>query len=110
METVKIITYCTDARREPFTDWFVDLEVKTQSIVLERLARIRDGNFGACKPLKGYAGVYELVIDHGPGYRVYYGKRGNTVVILLIGGEKRSQTRDIEKAYRYWLDYKESKS
>jgi putative addiction module killer protein len=109
MDIVKIITYRTENQREPFTEWYRDLEFKTRTIVASRLARIREGNFGVCKPLKGYAGIYELVIDYGPGYRIYYGKQGDTVVILLIGGEKRSQMRDIERAYRYWLDYKESK-
>lgn len=106
MDIVKVIVYNTDTQKEPFVDWFDNLDVKTKAIVSERIARLRGGNFGICKPLKGYAGVYEMVIDYGPGYRVYYGKKGNIVVILLTGGQKKSQTRDIEKAYRYWIDYK----
>ncbi len=51
-------------------------------------------------------GVCELRIDHGPGYRVYYGQDGNTLVLLLCGGAKRTQAKDIEKAYAYWKDYK----
>jgi len=109
MEIVKIITYRTQTRKEPFTEWLDDLDKKTQGIVLERITRIESGNFGVCKPLKGYAGIYEVVIDYGPGYRIYYGKQGSSIVILLVGVEKKSQSRDIEKAYRYWNDYKESK-
>jgi len=107
METIKVISYITDTGKEPFTDWLRGLDKKTRSIVSERITRLRGGNFGVCKPLKGYAGVYELVINYGPGYRVYYGKQGDMIVILLVGGEKKSQDRDIEKAHRYWLDYKE---
>jgi putative addiction module killer protein len=66
------------------------------------------GNFGDCKLIKGGEGVSELRIDYGPGYRIYFGKDKATIVALLIGGNKGSQTRDIAKAKRYWLDYKES--
>ena len=68
---------------------------------------IRDGNFGDCKQLRGGDGIYELSIDYGPGFRIYYGKKGSTIIILLAGGEKGSQSRDIAKAKRYWLDFKE---
>jgi putative addiction module killer protein len=51
-------------------------------------------------------GVHELRIDHGPGYRVYYAQVGNALILLLCGGEKSTQTRDIEKAHAYWKDYK----
>lgn len=52
------------------------------------------------------SGVYELRIDAGPGYRVYYAQGGNAVILLLCGGDKRTQVRDIERAYAYWQDYK----
>jgi putative addiction module killer protein len=58
--------------------------------------------------MKGTDGVWELRIQHGPGYRIYFGKVGIKVVVLLIGGDKGSQERDIAKANRYWLDYKGS--
>jgi putative addiction module killer protein len=76
--------------------------------VFERINRIRGGNFGVCKPIKGFAGLYEIVIDHGPGYRIYYGKVKSLLVILLVGGEKKTQKRDIEKAHHYWIGYKGS--
>jgi len=109
MSILKIITYSTSTKKEPFTDWLDDLEIRTQAIILTRLSRITLGNFGDCKFLKNADGVWELRIDNGPGYRVYFGKVKSTVVVLLIGGEKKSQLRDIAKAKRYWLDYKESK-
>ena len=110
METIKIVFYNTEARKEPFSVWLDGLDKKTQWIVLERITRVESGNFGDCKPLKGYKGIYELVIDYGPGYRIYYAKQGPVVVILLLGGEKKSQHRDIEKAYHYWKLYKEEQS
>jgi len=57
------------------------------------------------KKYKELKGILELRIDHGPGYRVYFAKKSNTVVLLLIGGTKRTQQRDIEKAKEYWNDY-----
>jgi putative addiction module killer protein len=110
METIKIVFYRTESKKEPFNEWLDDLDKKAQSIVLDRITRVTCGNFGDCKPLKGHKGIYELVINYGPGYRVYYGKDGSVIVILLLGGEKKSQERDIEKAYRYWNHYKEEKS
>ena len=68
-----------------------------------RINRIRLGNWGDCKSVGG--GVSELRISYGPGYRVYFGKQGNTVVVLLCAGDKRTQTRDIEAAQARWQDY-----
>ena len=64
---------------------------------------IESGNFGDCKPLRD--GVWEMRIDVGPGYRVYYAKTGLTVVLLLCGGDKRKQQSDIEKACEYWKEW-----
>ena len=68
-----------------------------------RLNRIRLGNFGDCKGVG--SGVSELRVPHGPGYRVYFGRKGNTVVILLYGGDKKTQSKDIALAQKYWDDY-----
>ena len=68
------------------------------------MARLRLGNFGDSKSVG--EGVLELRIDHGPGYRIYFGRDGSDVVILLLGGDKRSQSKDIETARVYWADYK----
>lgn len=76
-------------------------------MIKSRINRIRLGNFGDAKMLKGTGGIWELRIDWGPGYRIYFGKAEKMIVMLLTGGDKKSQTRDIEKAKRYWLDYKE---
>ncbi len=108
MSLIKTIVYKTSTGKEPFTQWLLDLDQKTRAIVVTRIKRVNLGNFGGCKMLKQASGVWELVIDYGPGYRVYFGKQGNTIVVLLVGGDKGSQEKDITKAQKYWLDYKGS--
>jgi len=76
-----------------------------QAAVDARLARLRAGNFGDCKPVG--AGVFELRISLGPGLRIYYGLRGKQVVILLGGGDKSTQTRDIHRAQQLWQQFME---
>ncbi|CAN5158329.1 type II toxin-antitoxin system RelE/ParE family toxin [soil metagenome] len=107
---IKTLVYKTSLDREPFSDWRKELEVTTQAIISSRLTRVRSGNLGACKPIKGYHGLYEIVIDYGPGYRIYYYMENLTVFIILFGGEKKSQKRDIEKAYSYLMDHTGEKS
>lgn len=92
----------------PFHEWMdriKDLVVRDRINV--RIARMRSGNFGDSKYLKG--GVHELKIDYGPGYRIYYGRDGFEKIILLCGGDKKTQNGDIEKAKEYWQDYKKEK-
>lgn len=107
MKLIKIVIYSTKTGKEPFSDWQDGLDKKTQAIVINRLDRISLGNFGKVKAIKGSKDIWEIVLDIGPGYRIYYGKKGATIVLLLVGGEKKTQERDIEKAKRYWLDGKE---
>lgn len=108
MNLIKIIIYSTKTGSEPYSRWEDKLDTKTKSIVKNRLDRIRLGNFGDAKVIKGGGGVWELRISYGPGLRIYFGKIGTTVVILLTAGAKGSQSNDIAKAKTYWLDYKES--
>lgn len=72
--------------------------------IAARLARVQAGNFGDCKPVG--EGVWELRVDWGPGYRVYYAMAGRSVVLLLYGGDKRTQRADIATALENWKDYK----
>ncbi len=89
----------------PFQEWLSKLkDVQTRARIRVRLNRIRMGNFGDCRPVG--EGVHEFRIPFGPGFRVYFGNDGPTVVILLCGGEKKSQPRDIETAKKYWQDYR----
>lgn len=115
MEKVKTKVYKLSSGKEPLTDWIESLDFGTMGKIFERIGRVRMGNFGACKPIKGYHGLYEIVIDLGPGYRIYYGILEQlgvmpTLLLLLTGGEKKSQKRDIQLAYRYWKDYREENS
>jgi putative addiction module killer protein len=104
---LEIVFYTTALGKQPFVEWLEGLSTKVEAVVLARVARIRSGNLGDCKPIKSCAGIYELRIDFGPGYRIYFGKQGATVVVLLVGGDKGSQSRDIAKAKRYWISFKE---
>jgi putative addiction module killer protein len=87
-----------------FDEWFDSLrDKKMQAAVDARLTRVRAGNFGDCKSVGG--GVFELRISFGPGLRVYYGLHGQQVVVLLGGGDKRSQSRDIRRAQQLWQQF-----
>lgn len=89
----------------PYEDWFESLrEERTQVKIATRLDRFKMGNFGNCKPLGD--GVAELRIDYGPGFRVYYSKGRNSIILLLCGGDKGSQDKDIEKAKEYLREYR----
>jgi len=98
--------YLDDNGEAPFTQWLYSLRDKVAVYRIRvRLDRVQLGNFGTVKPIGD--GVSELKIDHGPGYRVYYAMSGKTVVLLLIGGDKSTQQRDIETAKAYWKRQKE---
>jgi putative addiction module killer protein len=84
-------------------DGLRDNEAKAR--VRLRLKRVVLGNLGDHKSVGN--GVYELRIDYGPGYRVYFGQDGSTIVVLLCGGDKGSQDRDILRAKEYWKDYEQ---
>ena len=96
--------YLTETGRCPFDDWLDGLRDKrSQAIVATRLNRVVQGNFGLCRALEG--GIHELKIDFGPGFRVYFAEDGDTIVVLLCGGDKATQSKDIERAQAYWADY-----
>ena len=93
----------------PFDEWFDSLrDWKMQAAVDARLARVRAGNFGDCKSVGG--GVFELRIAFGPGLRIYYGLHGKQIVVLLGGGDKNSQSRDIRRAQQLWQQYRQHAS
>lgn len=104
----RTLEYQTPDGQTPFRDWLTGLKDKrAMAKVLSRLATVRAGSMGDCKSLDG--GLYELRIDFGPGYRVYFGQDGQTLVILLCGGDKSSQAKDISKARDLWAAYKGEK-
>jgi putative addiction module killer protein len=73
--------------------------------VLRRISQAEEGNFGAYRALRG--GLYELKINYGSGYRIYFGIKDDSLIILLCAGDKGSQQRDINQARKYWADYQE---
>jgi putative addiction module killer protein len=102
---IELLYYQTADRRQPFAEWSAGLrDREARSRIRIRLARLRAGNFGDCQPVG--EGVLELRVDWGPGYRVYFGRLGNVMVLLLCGGDKRTQSKDIELAKDYFRDYK----
>ena len=103
----KLQFYQTPNGREPFTEWFESIQdQETHNRIQKRLDRLALGNFGDYSTVGD--GVFELRIHVGAGYRVYFGEVDNTIVLLLCGGDKSSQRRDVERAKTYWLEYKET--
>jgi putative addiction module killer protein len=99
-----VIVYCDAAGKEPFNDWLRGLrDPRSRRRILQRLWRLESGNFSDCKPVGG--GVSELRFTFGPGYRVYFGQDGSTIVVLLCGGDKGSQRKNIRQAQAYWKEY-----
>ena len=105
---VEIREYLDDAGRSPFSRWFDGLDATAAAKVTTVLARLEQGNFSNVKGVG--AGVFEYRIDFGPGYRVYFGKDGETLVILVAGGTKKRQAQDIAVAQERWSDYKQRKA
>jgi putative addiction module killer protein len=105
---VEIIEYVDLRGNSPFTKWLTTLDATTRARITILLDRVEQGNFAAAKSVG--AGVSELRLDFGPGYRVYFGRDGETFVILLGGGTKKRQQADIRVAQSLWQDYKSSKS
>ncbi len=104
---MQIRHYLTRRGSDPFQEWLDGLsDLKARDGVLRRLNRLLAGNSGNHHYCRG--GVWELCIDLGPGYRVYYGMPGRDVVLLLGAGQKRTQNRDIAEAIRRWADYNRS--
>ena len=90
-----------------FANWFDRLNTQAALKVRTAIARMEAGNMGDIKPVG--SGVSERRIDHGPGYRIYFGKDGETLVLLLTGGTKKRQQKDIDQAKALWSEYKNRK-
>jgi len=100
--------YLDGAGRSPFTKWLRALNVHAAAKIATALERIADGNLSNVKTI-GH-GVLEYRIDFGPGYRIYFGRDGDRLVILLAGGVKKRQREDIRQAKAYWEDYRDRKA
>ncbi len=102
---MEILRYVTVAGKDLIGDWLNELhDPQARARIVSRITRLSAGNFGDCKPLQ--AGIWELRIDWGPGYRVYYAMVRRECVLLLLGGDKRKQRGDISRAIAFWNDYK----
>ena len=100
----KIRIYQTKEKEIPFEDWLDNLnDVNSKARILQRIDRIELGNFGDCEPVG--EGVCELRLFFGPCYRVYFGGQGNAIVVPLCGGDKDSQSKDIQQVKAYWKEY-----
>ena len=104
---ITIKEYLDTNGKSPFGEWFDQLDSQAALKVNTYLTRVGNGNFSQVKSVGD--GVHECRINWGPGYRVYFGKDGNKLIILLAGGTKKRQQADINQAQLRWQDYKERK-
>jgi len=95
--------YVSPNGEKPFIHWLESLDNKTRYRIKERLDRVALGNLGDFKSIGNK--IFELRLQFGSGYRIYFGKKENILILLLCAGDKKSQKADIKKAKRYWLDY-----
>ena len=101
---IEIRHYVTEDGKDVFLDWLRRVRDPIAKVqIVKRVNRVEQGNFGDHKFCRD--GVWELRVDVGAGYRVYYAQAGSQVVLLLAGGDKRSQDADIERAVRHWRDW-----
>lgn len=102
----KVEAYVTRGGKEVFQEWLNRLGDRRARVLIDKtLAKVRLGNLGQHKSVG--EGVQEIVLNYGPGYRMYFGEHGATRVILLCGGTKKRQEEAIKEAKRYWKDWKE---
>lgn len=103
-EEYDIEVYATEQGKEPFNEWLKSIrDKKTKATLLLRIQRLREGNFG---DFKSFDGLYELRVNFGPGYRIYCAKMGNQLILLLGGGDKSTQSKDIKNCKSYLQDHK----
>ena len=99
----KVLHYVVEGK-DSFGEWLKGLnDISGRAAILKRIDRVEEGNFGDHRSTG--QGVWELRIHYGPGYRIYYGEDGPKIVILLCGGDKGTQKKDIRKAQRLWSGY-----
>jgi putative addiction module killer protein len=108
LRPVEILEYLDWNGRSPYAEWFESLSAQAAAKVVVAMTRLAQGNFSNVKGVGG--GVYECRISFGPGLRIYLGKDGERLVILLTGGSKKRQQKDIDDAIVRWQDYKNRKS
>ena len=105
--TISVREYLDKDGRSPFARWFKGLDATSAAKIGTVLYRLEQGNFSRVESVG--SGVYECKVNFGPGYRIYFGKDGEELVILLGGGSKKRQSADISMALACWQDYKRRK-
>ncbi len=103
--TFAVREFVSSDGRIPFREWLSKLDVAIHARIQVRILRFESGNLGDHKSVGG--GVWEARMPFGSGYRLYFGKDGNRIVVLLVGGDKSSQSKDVRLAQRYWNEYLE---
>ena len=107
LEMMKVVRYIGSDGSDDFGTWLQKQGSEARARIQSRIDRIEVGNFGDHKSIG--AGVFELRVHHGPGYRVYYGRDGQLLVILLAGGTKNRQANDIKRAIANWKAYRQER-
>lgn len=107
MPTVQVLEYLDVRGRSPYAAWFDGLNANAAAKIAVASYRFEEGNFSNVKGVG--RGVFERTIDFGPGYRIYFGKDGESVMILLGGSGKKRQREAIAAAQQRWADYKRRK-
>ncbi len=104
---MEVREYLTEDGRSPFAEWFNKLDARAAVRVTIALSRMEQGNLSN---VKGLGGIFEYKLVYGPGYRIYFGRDGDVLILLLGGGTKRTQSKDIISAKQCWTDYKKRKA
>jgi putative addiction module killer protein len=104
---IELRAYVGEQGNKPFAEWLDGLDAQAAAEVTIALARMEQGNFSQVRGVG--SGVFERKVDLGPGYRIYFGKDGDTLVILVGGGTKKRQQHDIAAAQECWTEYKRRK-
>jgi len=105
-ESKEIIIYVDENDNEPYSEWIKGIKDQaTFNRIIKRIVRLQAGHYGDYASVG--EGVFELRLFFGSGYRIYFGEDGDDIVILLCGGDKDSQKKDIPTAKKYWKDYKD---
>lgn len=104
-ETYEVLVFHDGSGKSPYLIWLRSLDLKVQERILDRVTRLEKGQFGDYKKID--KNLYELRFFFGPGYRIYFGEQQSKLILLLTGGDKSSQTKDITKAKQFWKTFQE---
>ncbi len=106
-DPIEVLLYETEKAVVPFEEWINGLDRKSRARILARIAKIRSGNLGDWKALSNTGGVCEFREFFGPGFRIYFARESQKIVILLCGSDKSEQKKAIKLASTYWQDYRQ---